>query len=214
MVCAGVLVGVALAPLFADAQAARRRTARVESARNAFALVIVAAVELVRMEIVPADANGQVRAWEARWPPLLERIAGVAQQVCWQDAFRRDRHACDERCALLQGAQDVLLAARVANRDDVVHVDLPARLAARRLLADEIARRRASSLSCFDVPMVESIEADVATAIDGTVTPADISPLDRARRLFAIAGRDLLNAADRNRRAQRRRHRTSRAAPQ
>lgn len=179
-----VFVLIAVEPCAASAQVDAR-------ARAAFVLVLDAADALTRVEPQPADANGQLRAWDRLWRARLDRLLRRppvrAQCIAPRDCAERE--VCELVAWMSGAAADVLHARGEMLRDPndwlgggpregvaaMAHA-----LALRRLVADDAARRRRARLSCEDLPMREEY-ASARRSSDATEPDASAVHLRRLR---------------------------------
>ena len=165
---------------------ARAQRARGGQARSTFTTVVEAATALAALEPQPADANGSLRAWDRRWRRRLRQFS--VRSAHTRCAFAPDSCAEREECALAPG----LVAFQVISARDAMLGDLHQHsvfvaaetLAARRLVADEAARRRRAGLSCEDLP--SSLDIGDRRAVEALHAPSGFAELRDAQDVQAL----------------------------
>jgi hypothetical protein len=135
----------------------------VREARAYVALLREAWTALEAVHPVPADANGEVRAWDRAWS---RRLSGASMASrCLEVPIGRERTCRDAEvsalvCNLalfdLEQARGAIFREPVPRAAD--HLDVHV------AVADEAARRSAAALSCEDLPSAESVSRDASGA--------------------------------------------------
>ncbi|MEO0322732.1 MAG: hypothetical protein AAF447_07230 [Myxococcota bacterium] len=151
---------------------AQTRTRARDFQPEDFHVVVAAADELFRVEVQPADANGELRAWDARWSARLEEITRSRRPNCALATECTLRAACAllpaDASLGLSLARRQLLSPYGSREDARIALDEEVRnLARRRLVAEEAMQRRRERLSCEDLPWGVEVDLDDATASRG-----------------------------------------------
>lgn len=160
-IAAVLLLGVVAAGGVAEARRPGIRLSRTQ-ARAVFEEVLEAAVALQRTDAQPADANGQIRAWDRKWRARLERLQTDAL------SYRFEPEGCEshELESLTRGLASDMLSVRgsvyceyctESYRDCLVAFGSNA--ACRDATAIEAHRREMAGLSCEDLPDADGRDA-------------------------------------------------------
>ena len=171
-----------------DAQSLRRL-------RSDFLTVLTAAAELRELNVQPGDANGSVRRWDREWDRRLQRLRTGSHM---HRECMNLRPSCDEkeRCALAPAslaAATSLSRSNVFREPDQWSLNLTWQtLAARRLVADEAARRRGQGLSCEDIPGPNSVLFDCVGCRVPETTEVLLPPAtaEVVKQLWSVAQQD------------------------
>jgi hypothetical protein len=151
----------------------------VREARAYVALLREAWTALEAVHPVPADANGEVRAWDRAWS---RRLSGASMASrCLEVPIGRERTCRDAEvsalvCNLalfdLEQARGAIFREPVPRAAD--HLDVHV------AVADEAARRSAAALSCEDLPSAETVSRDASgawvVAGGGRLSPGEAAP--------------------------------------